>query len=125
MARATSKKPKREDLEPIESTAPNRVFVEATPVKTSSDQANEPAGLALIRKSDCFNCHAVNRPLVGPTFVEVANKYRDQPHQLDLSITRSDAGFNGCLGEGRDVAAFATYSRTGSANGGVGLLGKS
>ncbi len=50
-------------LEPIESTAPNRVFVEAAAV-ARNEQTNESPGLALIRKSDCFNCHAVNRPLV-------------------------------------------------------------
>ena len=86
-------------IEPIESTAPNRLFVEATAVKAESDSANEPAGLSLIRKSDCFNCHAVSRPLVGPTFVDIANKYRDQPHQLDQSVTRVLQGSTGVWGK--------------------------
>ncbi len=87
------------DLTPIESTAPNRVFVEASAVKAKDNQANDPPGLALIRKSDCFNCHAVNRPLVGPMFVDVANKYRDQPHQLDQSVTRVIQGSTGVWGK--------------------------
>ena len=87
------------DLKPIESTAPNRVFVEAAAVKAKDDPANDPPGLALIRKSDCFNCHAANRPLVGPTFVDIANKYRDQPHQLDQSVTRVIQGSTGVWGK--------------------------
>ncbi len=86
-------------LEPIESTAPSRLFVEATAAKPSNDPANEPTGLALIRKSDCFNCHAVNRALVGPTFVDIANKYRDQPHQLDQSVARVLQGSTGVWGK--------------------------
>ncbi len=87
------------DLKPIESTAPNRVFVEASAVKSDNVQTTDPPGLALIRKSDCFNCHAVNRPLVGPTFVDIANKYRDQPHQVDMSATRVIQGSTGVWGK--------------------------
>lgn len=87
------------DLKPIESTAPNRVFVEASPAKAKDNPANDPPGLALIRKSDCFNCHAVNRALVGPTFVDIANKYRDQPHQVDQSVTRVIQGSTGVWGK--------------------------
>jgi cytochrome c len=87
------------DVKPIESTAPNRVFVEVSAVKAKGSQANDPPGLALIRKSDCFNCHTANRPLVGPTFVDIANKYRDQPHQLDQSVTRVIQGSTGVWGK--------------------------
>ena len=87
------------DLKPIELTAPNRIFVEAAAVKANDNPANDPPGLALIRKSDCFNCHAANRPLVGPNFVDIANKYRDQPHQLDQSVTRVIQGSTGVWGK--------------------------
>jgi cytochrome c len=90
------------DVQPIEATAPNRVFAEAVAVSlgaNANSTANDPPGLALIRKSDCFNCHAVNRPLVGPSFVDIANKYRDQSHQLELSITRVMQGSTGVWGK--------------------------
>ena len=87
------------NLKPIDSTAPSRVFVEISAVKSNDSQANDPPGLALIRKSDCFNCHAVNRPLVGPMFVDIANKYRDQPHQVDQSVTRVIQGSTGVWGK--------------------------
>ena len=87
------------NLKPIDSTAPSRVFVEISAVKSNDSQANDPPGLALIRKSDCFNCHAVNRPLVGPMFVDIANKYRDQPHQVDQSVSRVIQGSTGVWGK--------------------------
>ncbi len=85
----------------IESGAPGRLFVEAIPVVTASDAAahNDSPGLALIRKSDCLNCHATNRLLVGPSFVDIANKYRDQPHQVEQSVTRVLQGSTGVWGK--------------------------
>ena len=85
----------------IESTAPSRLFVEESPIVPKGNDAavNEPAGLALIRQSDCFNCHAPNRPLVGPSFVEIANKYRDQPHQIEISVNRVIQGSTGVWGK--------------------------
>jgi cytochrome c len=41
------------------------------------EQADEP-GLALMKQSDCFNCHAVETKIVGPAFLDVAKKYRGQ-----------------------------------------------
>jgi cytochrome c len=32
-------------------------------------------GLAIVAKNDCFTCHAIDEPKVGPTYVDVANKY--------------------------------------------------
>ncbi len=85
----------------IESGAPSRLFVEAVPAAAggAKSQSQDPPGLALIRKSDCFNCHAIDRRLVGPSFLDIANKYRDQPHQLDQSVTRVMQGSTGVWGK--------------------------
>jgi cytochrome c len=32
-------------------------------------------GLAIVAKNDCFTCHAISEAKVGPTYVDVANKY--------------------------------------------------
>ncbi len=88
----------QDDWELIESTAPSRTFVESI-VQQASAQANEPPGLSLIRKSDCLNCHASNRPLVGPSFVDIAKKYRDQPHELEKSVQRVIQGSSGVWGK--------------------------
>lgn len=85
----------------IEARAPSRLFVEAIPLTPAGDVSaqSDPPGLALIRKSDCLNCHAPNRPLVGPSFLEIATKYRDQPHQIDQSVQRVLQGSTGVWGK--------------------------
>lgn len=83
----------------IESQAPSRLFVEAVAAVNQSDTQADAPGLALIRKSDCLNCHATNRRLVGPSFVEIADKYRDQPHQLEKSVQRVRDGSTGVWGK--------------------------
>ncbi|MDG1070150.1 MAG: PQQ-dependent sugar dehydrogenase [Akkermansiaceae bacterium] len=35
-------------------------------------------GLALMKQSDCFNCHAIDQKLVGPSLMEIAERYRGQ-----------------------------------------------
>lgn len=85
----------------IESMAPTRLFTESIAVPSAAEANAQDAapGLALIRKSDCFNCHTSNRPLVGPSFVEIANKYRNQPHQIDQSVERVLKGSTGVWGK--------------------------
>ncbi|OOQ57110.1 PQQ-dependent sugar dehydrogenase [Mucilaginibacter pedocola] len=39
--------------------------------------AKYAAGIALIAKSDCRACHAVNKKVLGPSFIEVAKKYKN------------------------------------------------
>lgn len=88
------------DYELIEGTAPNRVFVEASQIVSSvSDKPVDAPGLALMRKTDCLNCHAKNQKIVGPSFLEIANKYRDQPHQLSISAQRVIKGSSGVWGQ--------------------------
>ncbi len=83
----------------IESQAPSRLFVEAIPEANNGALEADHPGLTLIRKSDCFNCHAANRKLVGPSFVEIADKYRDQSHQLAQSVKRVLEGSTGVWGK--------------------------
>lgn len=83
----------------IELSASMRVSVEAIPATRKADAEAEDPGLVMIRKSDCLNCHAPNRPLVGPSFVQIANKYRDQPHQLQESVKRVLQGSTGVWGK--------------------------
>ena len=93
----------RRDLEFIDADAPNRLNVQAALIaSTNNAEADEQSlapGLKLIRGSDCLNCHAMDRPLVGPAFVEIANKYRDQPTALEQSIDRVMKGSTGVWGK--------------------------
>jgi cytochrome c len=88
------------DYELIEGTAPNRVFVEASLVASNANEKPTDApGLALMRKTDCLNCHSKSQRIVGPSFLEIANKYRDQPHQLSASAQRVIKGSSGVWGQ--------------------------
>ncbi|KAA5544371.1 carbohydrate-binding protein [Roseiconus nitratireducens] len=84
----------------IDSEAPTRLFVEAIPMAVDGEtgQAESP-GWNLIRNSDCLNCHAINRPLIGPSFVQIANKYREDPHQIEQSVARVLNGSTGVWGK--------------------------
>ena len=88
-----------EGWELIESQAPSRLFVEAVPQIAAGPQGPQHPGLVLIRKSDCLNCHAANRRLVGPSFLEIADKYRSEPHQLEKSVARVREGSTGIWGK--------------------------
>jgi cytochrome c len=56
-------------------------------------------GLSLMRQSDCFNCHAVETQLVGPSFVAIADKYRKQPGADDLLNQKVRLGGSGVWGQ--------------------------
>ena len=46
-------------------------------------------------KSDCLNCHQWTRPLVAPTFFEIAERYRDDktaPKKLADKVLQGGVG---------------------------------
>ena len=81
----------------LESADVPRASVHAARVATAAE--TPPPGLALMRSSDCFNCHAVDQPRVGPAFVAVAAKYRGQESALDASVARVLKGSSGVWGK--------------------------
>lgn len=92
------------EIEFLDSDAPQRVNVNAMLVDLPPNQFNAaadagPPGLQLMKKSDCFNCHSVDQPRVGPKFLDIAAKYRDQPGALDASIQRVMKGSTGVWGK--------------------------
>ena len=93
-------------LDDIDPDSPMRVSLSAAfnagPVpsaSSSSAQDTGPRGLQLMRKSDCFNCHAVNQKRVGPPLLDVANKYRGQAGAIDGSMQRVLKGSTGIWGK--------------------------
>lgn len=61
-------------------------------------QPNDP-GLALMKQSDCFNCHAAEQKIVGPALLDIAGKYRDQEGALEASVQRVIHGSSGVWSE--------------------------
>ena len=76
-----------------------RVGVTATFQQSMDKKESVPPGLASMRRSDCFNCHAVNHLIVGPPFLEVANRYREEPNAMPDTVKRVLQGSTGVWGE--------------------------
>ncbi|MFD2871819.1 PQQ-dependent sugar dehydrogenase [Mucilaginibacter ximonensis] len=56
-------------------------------------------GKSLMAKSDCKACHAVNTKVLGPAFIDVAKRYKDDKDAVDKLSTKIIKGGNGVWGE--------------------------
>ncbi|MFP5041234.1 c-type cytochrome [Parasediminibacterium sp. JCM 36343] len=52
-----------------------------TDISTNPDYQK---GLALVAKSDCLGCHKIEDKLVGPSYVDVANKYPSTTENITM-----------------------------------------
>jgi cytochrome c len=72
-----------------------RTVVTSTVLQTAGKAEAADPGLSLMRQSDCFNCHAVDAPLIGPSFLAIADRYRSQPKApdtLNLKVRNGGGG---------------------------------
>jgi cytochrome c len=58
----------------------------------------ELPGKALIEKSDCKSCHILNQKSAGPSYQDVALKYKDQPGAVDKLAEKIIRGGSGVWG---------------------------
>ena len=71
--------------------------------KTSSDQATAPGNLGaddIAKKYHCDACHAVDKKLVGPSWMDVAKKYKGDSGaaaRLGDKITKGGSGVWGVM----------------------------
>ncbi len=72
----------------------NKVGTAATTASAGSSKGQE-----LINKSDCLTCHKVDVKLVGPAYVDVANKYSATDANIDMLVGKIIAGGSGNWGE--------------------------
>jgi cytochrome c len=56
-------------------------------------------GSTLIEKSDCKACHALNQKSVGPSFYEIAIRYKDRPEMVDSLVNKVIDGGSGVWGQ--------------------------
>lgn len=81
------------------------VVVVAMGVVAIDAQAAEQAvsaadAMAIARSNACMGCHAVDRKLVGPSFQQVAEKYKGQPQAsvlLEKKVKNGGAGVWGSI----------------------------
>jgi cytochrome c len=59
----------------VKSTVP-KTTVTKPPNSLTTPAINASPGRALIARSDCNTCHAINKKLIGPAFVDIAKKYK-------------------------------------------------
>lgn len=45
----------------------------------AADAVAAPSGLSIAQANACMGCHAVDRKLVGPSFKEIAARYKGDP----------------------------------------------
>lgn len=85
------------EKKPLEFSA--RAMV--TTLQVTSDGKGEPTdpGLNLMRQSDCFNCHAIETPLVGPTLFAIADRYRNKPEAPEVLNKKVRLGGSGVWGQ--------------------------
>lgn len=56
------------------------------------------ADLALATSKNCMSCHAVERKVLGPSFKDIAAKYKDNKGAVDLLATKIMKGGAGVWG---------------------------
>jgi cytochrome c len=72
---------------------------------TTTTTTAEPAavgsatGEKLISTSDCLTCHQVNSKIVGPSYVDVANKYAATDENIAMLAGKIIQGGSGSWGE--------------------------
>jgi cytochrome c len=67
--------------------------------KTAMNNPDYDAGLNLVAKSDCFTCHKLREPLIGPPYGEIAKKYENNSENIDLLSNRIMNGSVGIWGQ--------------------------
>ncbi|SAL84228.1 cytochrome c-551 [Caballeronia choica] len=62
--------------------------------------ASAPDAMAIARRNACMGCHAVDRKLVGPSFQQIAEKYKGDaqaPAKLVVKVKNGGAGVWGAI----------------------------
>ena len=59
---------------------------------------SEADAMQLAKKNNCFACHAVGKKVVGPSFKDIAAKYRSDPGAEALMMERIAKGGSGVWG---------------------------
>ena len=61
-------------------------------------QTSSLAGQALVQASDCLRCHGMDRRYVGPSFRQIADRYREQPDAANYLARKIREGGVGVWG---------------------------
>ncbi|MBI1888216.1 MAG: cytochrome C biogenesis protein CcsA [Nitrosomonadales bacterium] len=59
---------------------------------------SEADAMQLAKKNNCFACHTIDKKMVGPSFKDIAAKYRSDPGAEALLMDRIAKGGSGVWG---------------------------
>lgn len=79
--------------------------------QTAAGASQVAEGKLLMEGSDCYSCHKDDQQSVGPTYLEVAERYNTNPDVLGLLASRIIRGASGNWGE-TAMAAHPALSQT-------------
>ncbi|MDN3688248.1 ThuA domain-containing protein [Cyclobacterium jeungdonense] len=82
-----------------ENLEKNKLEKKVIPNNSEQVNINEKSGNFLISKSDCKACHAVDQKLVGPSYIEIAIRYKPEPDIIDMLADKIINGGAGVWGE--------------------------
>jgi cytochrome c len=68
-------------------------------IEGAKDEAEVPLGMRLISRNDCKTCHNTYVKTVGPSYVDVAKKYRNNPDNVAMLVGKVVNGGAGVWGE--------------------------
>lgn len=57
------------------------------------------ANLDLAKKNNCLSCHAVNKKMVGPAFIDISKKYAGDKDAAKMLAARIKGGSKGVWGQ--------------------------
>ena len=89
----------------FEEISPKEVFLEVNYLSGNDKvkenkalkaaMAADPAGLALMKSSTCFNCHMVKSKLTGPSFLEITRRYPNNSATISMLAKKVIKGSSG------------------------------
>jgi len=66
--------------------------------QNTSVAVKDTLGEALIQKNDCLTCHKLDQKIIGPAYIDVANKYTASPAVIDTLANKIIKGGSGNWG---------------------------
>ncbi len=81
-----------------------------TKTTATEDNPDYEKGLKLVAGSDCFGCHKINEPSVGPMYSLIGGKYENTEPNINLLAEKVQKGGSGVWGQ-VPMAAHANLSK--------------
>lgn len=81
-----------------------------TQTDTAAMNSSQATDLDLARKSGCLACHALDKKVVGPAWMDVAKRYQGHPETRERLISKVKTGGRGAWTEVVGNVAMPPYS---------------